>query len=210
MTGEIISFFPSIYLHDFRGEIFDFLIYVVACQISVLTWGRKLRGWNWRYFFLYVVCTIGQICNTMFPSIRGCHITPFICTYMFGDCIKIWWGLPLGMKKKTMVIFVTMKEAREGMTGEVLLGRKEIINQTGTMEFYCFSPIHFYQCLGFYPPRVIVCWSGSQIPSCGRLLMAAYLFCICATHRSFCMINCLHLSTRRRRPCHLVVVGWEA
>ena len=113
-------------------------------------------------------------------------------------------------EKKTMVIFVTMKEAREGMTGEVLLGRKEIINQTGTMEFYCFSPIHFYQCLGFYPPRVIVCWSGSQIPSCGRLLMAAYLFCICATHRSFCMINCLHLSTRRRRPCHLVVVGWEA
>ena len=46
-------------------------------------------------------------------------------------------------EKKTMVIFVTMKEAREGMTGEVLLGRKEIINQTGTMEFYCFSPIHF-------------------------------------------------------------------
>ena len=136
--------------------------------------------------------------------------------YSFYLYIHVWWLYKDMMRaafrdeKKTMVIFVTMKEAREGMTGEVLLGRKEIINQTGTMEFYCFSPIHFYQCLGFYPPRVIVCWSGSQIPSCGRLLMAAYLFCICATHRSFCMINCLHLSTRRRRPCHLVVVGWEA
>ena len=61
----------------------------------------------------------------------------------------------------TVRVFDPTKETREVETGEVFLGRKDLIFQPGTMIFSSTSLIQFYQSLICSHLRVIVCWRGA-------------------------------------------------
>ena len=89
---------PSIYLHDFRGRIFNFWLCVVACQSQVLPRGSTLRGWSWGKPLLKLFCSLVNIWTPMFPSHVVFNNNPCSCISMFVYWLKMWLGIHLGVR----------------------------------------------------------------------------------------------------------------